>query len=243
MKYLFFFISLNAFSQSLLIEYDWRMRNVSPMTQEYIFNDSLSLYAKHTILHNRTVYEFTEKLCFMKDKKRDALYISYFEPLLFKGAKYVKETIPNFSWELLSDTLTILKQKCFAAKTHFRGRDYMAFYAPSIPLPDGPWKFGGLPGLILKVNSLDEDEVTWIATRLESLYLENIETPDITKYTYFTWEEFVKSYAEDFKKFSKRSRSRAEESGLQIEGVKSEINIPSIEFIYPGLHTGAGAEY
>ncbi|MDL2257346.1 GLPGLI family protein [Bacteroidales bacterium OttesenSCG-928-I14] len=33
----------------------------------------------------------------------------------------------------------------------------MAWFAPGIPIPNGPWKFGGLPGLILKLYDTDEN--------------------------------------------------------------------------------------
>ncbi|NJK82435.1 MAG: GLPGLI family protein [Saprospiraceae bacterium] len=160
--------------------------------------------------------------------------------MFFKETQYVKEAIPDFSWELLPDTLTILKQKCFAAKTHFRGRDYVAFYAPSIPLSDGAWKFGGLPGLILKVSSQDEDKVNWVATRLELNYKGDIPIPNIAEHTYLTWDDFVKVYMEGFEKFSKRSRSSHTET---MDFIKFEIKIPSEEIIHPTLHTGNGAEY
>ncbi len=37
------------------------------------------------------------------------------------------------------------------AKTKFRGRNYIAWYTAEIPISDGPYKFRGLPGLIVKL--------------------------------------------------------------------------------------------
>ena len=34
----------------------------------------------------------------------------------------------------------------------FRGREWTVFYTEDIPLMDGPWKFHGLPGLIMKAS-------------------------------------------------------------------------------------------
>jgi GLPGLI family protein len=59
------------------------------------------------------------------------------------------------NWEITSDTATMLDYSCQKAKIHFRGRNYEAWFAPEIPINDGPWKFYGLPGLIVKVNDSD----------------------------------------------------------------------------------------
>ena len=44
---------------------------------------------------------------------------------------------------------------CQKATATFRGRDYEAWFTPEIPVNDGPWKFFGLPGLILKVTDAE----------------------------------------------------------------------------------------
>lgn len=60
-------------------------------------------------------------------------------------------------WKLESDTMTIMGYLCYKAVCQWRGRDYEAWYTPDIPVSEGPLKFGGLPGLIMKVgDSLQE---------------------------------------------------------------------------------------
>ena len=72
--------------------------------------------------------------------------------------KYIyMEREPVFDWIFTSDTLTVLGYLCKKATCLFRGRYYTAWYAPDIPLSNGPWKFNGLPGLILKVEDADRD--------------------------------------------------------------------------------------
>lgn len=58
----------------------------------------------------------------------------------------------NFYWNISSkpDT-TICGIKSKEATTSFRGRAYRAWFAMSIPINDGPYKFKGLPGLIVKI--------------------------------------------------------------------------------------------
>jgi GLPGLI family protein len=57
-----------------------------------------------------------------------------------------------FQWQILTETDTLLSYACQKAVATFRGRDYEAWFAPDIPINEGPWKFCGLPGLILKVS-------------------------------------------------------------------------------------------
>ncbi len=53
-------------------------------------------------------------------------------------------------WTTHHQQRTIGGIPCLKAVTQFKGRGYTAWYAPSITSADGPWKLGGLPGLILE---------------------------------------------------------------------------------------------
>ncbi|MBP5515214.1 MAG: GLPGLI family protein [Bacteroidaceae bacterium] len=78
----------------------------------------------------------------------------------FAGSSYVcTEPRIDFGWTLSDDTLTICGHSCHKATCSFRGRDWIAWYADDIMLSDGPWKFGGLPGLILKIQDSKQEHV------------------------------------------------------------------------------------
>lgn len=64
---------------------------------------------------------------------------------------YYTENNPNFAWQIKEDTLTVADHLCQKAICLFRGKNYIAWFTTDIPINNGPWKFGGLPGLILKV--------------------------------------------------------------------------------------------
>lgn len=66
------------------------------------------------------------------------------------------EPMPEFHWQIQSsDVRNILGYECRKAVTTFRGRTWTAWYTTQIPVLNGPWKFNGLPGLIL--NAYDGD--------------------------------------------------------------------------------------
>ena len=84
-------------------------------------------------------------------------------------ARY-SEPYPLMKWTLGKEIMEICGHKCQKATCHFRGRDFIAWFAPDIPIRKGPWKFGGLPGLIMKVY--DKDNLyTFECVRIEKEYL------------------------------------------------------------------------
>ena len=60
-----------------------------------------------------------------------------------------EDSTAQFDWTLLPDTTTVCGYVCRKAEATFRGIRWTAWYAPEIPLGIGPWKFNGLPGLVL----------------------------------------------------------------------------------------------
>src|SRR3546814_19435070 len=87
----------------------------------------------------------------------------------------------------------------------------MAYFYPNIPLSDGPYKFGGLPGLIVRI--VDENEhwdftLVSIETQNQSFYgtLRPVEDYTVTKKERFFKE---KNFAEDtFVEIKERSEER-----------------------------------
>lgn len=76
------------------------------------------------------------------------------------GFNYVKGKTPKISWKIEKETKNIGQLTCQKATATFRGRDYTAWFAPDIPLPYGPWKLQGLPGIILEAYDTNK-EIFW----------------------------------------------------------------------------------
>lgn len=60
-------------------------------------------------------------------------------------------------WKILPETATIGDYKTQKAETQFAGRKWYAWFANEILFQDGPYKFSGLPGLIVKVEDSKGD--------------------------------------------------------------------------------------
>ena len=82
------------------------------------------------------------------------------------NTRYIEESINLFKWKFTPESKTILGYKCTKATCNFRGRNYVAFFTREIPFKAAPWKFHGLPGVILEVYSTD-DIVKWKAQALK----------------------------------------------------------------------------
>ncbi|WP_185097134.1 GLPGLI family protein [Chryseobacterium sp. IHB B 17019] len=72
-----------------------------------------------------------------------------------KNFRYEEDN--NISWQLQNDFKTIGKYKVQKAIAKKYGRTWVAWFAKDIPFPFGPYKFSGLPGLILEVYD-DKDD-------------------------------------------------------------------------------------
>ncbi len=54
-----------------------------------------------------------------------------------------------FNWQLADGDSIVCEYPCKKATVSHRGRTWIVWYTLDIPYSDGPWKFCGLPGLIL----------------------------------------------------------------------------------------------
>lgn len=97
------------------------------------------------------------------------------------------DDIKDLEWNMVEGDTIVADYKCQKALTTFRGRDYIAWYAPEIALPYGPYKFLGLPGLILCIYDTDRDYVFTLAG------LQTINDYD----PIFTKEKFIKESREN----------------------------------------------
>ncbi|RYF22834.1 MAG: GLPGLI family protein [Flavobacteriales bacterium] len=89
----------------------------------------------------------------IKDRKGNVTVLDYVSNMSPKLR--FEENLGKLNWQLEEGTDTIATYICQKATLKFRGRNYIAWFAPDIPINDGPWKFSGLPGLILKIEDTD----------------------------------------------------------------------------------------
>lgn len=76
--------------------------------------------------------------------------LSYFNSLL--SDEYLVQDARKQEWKILSDKEKIGNFNAQKAVCDFAGRKWTAWFTTDIPIQDGPYKFHGLPGLIIKLE-------------------------------------------------------------------------------------------
>jgi len=78
-----------------------------------------------------------------------------FKTYLFTGISsdhYKIEEDQKPEWKILPDKQKIGEYNAQKAVTNFGGREWTAWFSTDLPFQDGPYKFYGLPGLIVKIE-------------------------------------------------------------------------------------------
>lgn len=90
----------------------------------------------------------------IKDFNKNEFWVQ--EKIQFKNYKTPID-FPVEKWKLMEGEEQMFGYVCRRAQILFGGRTWIAYYTLEIPIPDGPYKFYGLPGLILSIKSSDGD--------------------------------------------------------------------------------------
>ena len=76
--------------------------------------------------------------------------VSLHRRLSMETYKILEDKKPE--WKISSEKEKIGEFTGQKATTSFGGREWTAWFSSEIPIPDGPYKFHGLPGLIIKIE-------------------------------------------------------------------------------------------
>ncbi|KFC22628.1 GLPGLI family protein [Epilithonimonas lactis] len=86
--------------------------------------------------------------------------------------KYNVKDDRTISWNISPENDVLGNFKIQKAETEFAGRKWTAWFTTEIPIQEGPYKFRGLPGLILKIHDSTNSHTLTLAgiRKLKSVY-------------------------------------------------------------------------
>ncbi|MBA5630066.1 GLPGLI family protein [Moheibacter lacus] len=135
---------------------------------------------------------------------------------------YISDTIPKLNWEFINhhEEIEILGYKCKEARLKFRGSEFKAYYTTEIPTTFGPWKFHGLPGLILRVSSVDNPKIYWEVEEIIYPY----EEAKIADVSAMNFNLSMKEYIQNFDDLvEKRGRAFAARMGSSYQSIPKNM--------------------
>ncbi|MDR6466041.1 GLPGLI family protein [Chryseobacterium sediminis] len=118
---------------------------------EFLASDSLN------ILHGGISSQHTSQSGQSIIRKRNSNKNKNFVQIMMMPYYYVFETEDNIQWKIEADTKKINNYNLQRATAVFGGRNWTAWFTPDINIPEGPYKFRGLPGLVLYVEDDKKD--------------------------------------------------------------------------------------
>lgn len=252
-------ICFNVFSQNVTIEYNTTINTneavLSTSTNyTYIlnknesnyfnnFSDSISQFKYKNIIDEvREVgdiklvtlsdnkYGYIRKDFFYKNYEKDTLI---YNEIISINKQFVGEKINLFDWNIApkSDTI-VMGFKCQVATTKFRGRIYEAIFSTEIAPYGGPWKFDGLPGLIISIRSTDN----YFVISPIKISINSVETKTYNPYSeksILSWNQFKEKFrlhlADQIKKLKARS-DIGETGSIKLSEKIEDLELPEMKF-------------
>ncbi len=142
---------------SIIVQYDSKL-GANHMYSTLIGNNDKSIFFYSNATENVNINVFEDKkidinpyYLFIYDLGNDLFYksLSYESLSIFKKNGMSIDHYPKMIWKITNENKDILGIKCIKATTSFRGRNWTVWFTTDISSSYFPWKFEGLPGLIL----------------------------------------------------------------------------------------------
>lgn len=168
--------------QAIQIDYIMKTDFSIPYSEEFElhFDDSRSLFIEKSGIKNLLSKKNNsdEGIVFQKEiertlpdaefifKKKNESHLIFMENW-YDNLLTVKDTV-ILDWIIKDDIKMIGQFKCQKATVKFRGRKYESWFSLEHNYSFGPYKFHGLPGIVIQIYSLDS-KVSFNATKMFSV--------------------------------------------------------------------------
>ena len=245
-----FLISISVFSQSQRFYYDYQFQTDSTDLEtkkselmvldidkkgskyysEYIFqNDSVmdAQFKKNMAAHSDDPVSMSGKQGVVGYKILKSYpdfkinHIVTLDMTLYNANQQVK-----MDWKIFSEKKKIGEWNVQKAETNFAGRHWIAWFSNDIPIQDGPYKFYGLPGLIVKIedqSGFHKMELKGISKNVLDRDILAFESEKLIVVEFKKYKTLYKNYRKDplanFRKVAMAGQAfMIDDSGKEIKG-------------------------
>lgn len=211
-----FLFSNTIISQStnyyVKVKYDYTLQLLGPHSK-YSAKSILTLNKNQSIFeidHTKSLdnedtafYGEDKTIYKVKSKSNDFVYKDsnkkniFYSNLIGLKRFYIKDSLGNMNWILNSNKKEILGYNCQEATASYGGRDYIAYFTTEISISNGPWRFDGLPGLILEIYDVEKVfiiKATDLVIKKNKIALKNPYKDE----KLLSWDEFLKLYKKKY---------------------------------------------
>lgn len=145
------------------------------------------------------------------------LYYDYYKKTLTMTQSFINVGIgykenASLQWRLTGEKQKIKGYQCQKAVLDYEGRTYVAWFTLDIPIQDGPYKFKGLPGLIIQIKDVENefqfDLISLKKLNPKPISFYHLKDFDLTK---------KKKFREIRKNFSENPFAMYSQSGIKID--------------------------
>lgn len=219
-----FYLPLSCFSQNMRFTYNYGVvsdtlkKNVVSneiVVLDFYNKDQRSVFTglKH-IISDSTMTEDSKKgimsfpdastkIRYVVEKINNRNLMYFYTPNHMQDAVLKVNDERKINWEITDEHENILGYQTQKATTFFAGRQWIAWFTTEISTPDGPYKFYGLPGLILKISDRTNThsfEIISVKKQKSNYLILNDETyKDAKKITLKEYEKIPNNPFEQFK--------------------------------------------
>ncbi|WP_407484251.1 GLPGLI family protein [Elizabethkingia meningoseptica] len=234
------FFLCNGQGKRFIYEYQYIPNKLKPkeVSKETMF---LDLYSGKSEFYSYQKYRIDSTIVSEEKKGRPSMppnidVVSYrvIKNTNTKGTNFIAKVeyqLYNISdnrtqqWKISSETGKILGYQIQKAETDFGGRHWIAWFSKDIPVPDGPYKFQGLPGLILKLEDSTESHkflVKGISSLKQYIDYPQIEEKPVIKINQATYEKiYIEKRNDPVKNLRGRMPDQTDDNGNFISGAEA----------------------
>lgn len=247
---LLFILSAALFSaQNYRFVYEYKMK--SDMDSDSLITDYMSLDTdgKKSYFYNTAKYEkdsayaaekdfaklfkrrnYNRNLNYLIEKDYSKKTLSFYDQ--FKSVKLVTTDSEIPRWKIEKEFVKINNIQCQKAVTDYKGRTWEAYFSKDYPVNDGPYKFSGLPGLVVSIKDSEGQHMFNLIQIKKMKTLFDRVPENSRKMSENEYKKLMKNYtfipSEDFEAFN--ADTKAGTIGVQLkDGYTVQYNVKELE--------------